>query len=308
MAAQVSIMLEGQAGLNWKRWKNILHTAEDSGYQCVFRSDHFGIGKDDDSLELWISLAYAASHTKRIEFGPLVTPVTFRHPSMNVRYASQIDDLSGGRLLFGVGAGWHKDEHVQWGIPFYDFPTRYKMFTEALEMYDLLLNNNKPVSYEGEHFSLKDAILLPRPERAGGPPILIGGNGPKRTLPLVAKHAKEWNAVFLDIETYMERTNILNGLLAEQGRKPEDVKRSLMTRVVYGKDEATLKANAEKQAVDLSELRAADRVVGTGQEIVDKIAAWHEAGVERFMLQWMDLDDTEGMAAMAQDVLPHIHT
>ena len=124
---QIGIMIEGQDGLNWPRWQRILQTAEDCGYQCVFRSDHFtnAAGPDKDSLEVWISLAYAASHTQRIEFGPLVTPVTFRHPAMNLRYATAVDDLSGGRLVYGLGAGWQGREHQKFGVPFHDFSTRF---------------------------------------------------------------------------------------------------------------------------------------------------------------------------------------
>ncbi len=307
MAAQIGIMLEGQFGLNWERLEKIAHTVEEAGYQSLFRSDHFSIGRDDDSLELWMSLNWLAQNTQRIEFGPLVTPVTFRHPSNTVRYAVAVDDLSDGRLIFGVGAGWHEDEHIQWGIPFYDFPTRYAMFTEQLEMTKRLLETDGPVSFEGEHFSLKDAVLLPRPKQAGGPPILIGGNGPKKTLPLVAKYAREWNAVFIDHDTYKERAALLDSYLEQEGRKPEDVKRSLMTRVVYGKTDAEVKQRAEAAGEDLDKMRAEGRIVGTPQEIVDRLGEWTDAGVERFMLQWLELDDTDGMAAMAADVLPHFH-
>lgn len=307
MAAQIGIMLEGQFGLNWERLEKIAHTVEEAGYQSLFRSDHFSIGRDDDSLELWMSLNWLAQNTQRIEFGPLVTPVTFRHPSNTIRYAVAVDDLSDGRLIFGVGAGWHEDEHIQWGIPFYDFPTRYAMFTEQLEMTKRLLETDGPVSFEGEHFSLKDAVLLPRPKQAGGPPILIGGNGPKKTLPLVAKYAREWNAVFIDHETYRERAALLDSYLEQEGRKPEDVKRSLMTRVVYGKTDAEVKQRAEAAGEDLDKMRAEGRIVGTPQEIVDRLGEWTDAGVERFMLQWLELDDTDGMAAMAADVLPHFH-
>ena len=123
--AHIGIMIEGQDGLNWTRWKRLIQSAEDFGYQCVFRSDHFtnASGVDKDSLELWVSLAYAAAHTERIEFGPLVTPVTFRHPSMTVRMAAAVDDLSGGRLVLGMGAGWQEREHKKFGVPFYNFPT-----------------------------------------------------------------------------------------------------------------------------------------------------------------------------------------
>src|SRR5262245_40664430 len=115
--AQVGIMIEGQDGLNWERWEKLLHAAEDFGYQCLFRSDHFTNSSppDKDALELWTSLTYAASVTKRIEFGPLVAPVTFRHPSMTVRIAAAVDDLSGGRLVLGMGAGWQDREHQKFG-------------------------------------------------------------------------------------------------------------------------------------------------------------------------------------------------
>jgi F420-dependent oxidoreductase-like protein len=308
MGAQIGIMIEGQDGLNWERWKRILTTAESVGYQCVFRSDHFIIGEAKDSLELWISLTYAATHTSRIEFGSLVTPITFRHPSMNARYAAQIDDLSGGRLVYGVGAGWHEDEHVRWGVPFYDFPQRYRMLTDTLEITKRLFETDEAVIYDGEAFQLQGATLLPRPQRVGGPPILIGGNGPKRTLPLVAQYAREWNAVFIDRETYRERTVILNELLAEQGRQPTDVKRSLMTRVEFGRDNAAVKVRLAGRGVDAENITSRGGIVGTSQQVVDQIGAWVDAGVERFMLQWMDLDDIDGLAQMAADVLPHFHT
>ena len=304
---QIGLMLEGQDGLNWTRWQRILQAAEDMGYQCVFRSDHFTNpeGDNKDSLELWVALTYAASHTKRIEFGSLVAPVTFRHPSMTARMGAQVDDLSGGRLILGLGAGWQEREHRNFGIPFYDFPTRYDMLTDALEITRLLLNNDGLVSYEGKHFSLDEAQLLPRPSRAGGPPILIGGNGPKRTLPLAAEYAQEWNAVYLTLDTWKERTALLNDLLTEKGRQPGDVKRSLMTQVVYGKDDAALQTRLDGR--DANDLKERGIIVGTGAAVVDQLSVWREAGLERVMLQWLNLDDMAGIEQMAQDVLPHFH-
>ena len=308
MHAQIGIMLEGQAGLNWARWKRILQTAEDTGYQSVFRSDHFIIGKAEDSLELWISLAYAASHTKRIEFGPLVTPVTFRHPSLTIRYATAVDDLSEGRLVLGVGAGWHADEHVRWGIPFYDVPTRFQMFQDQLAITTRLLNSAVPVTYLGKHFAVREALLLPRPARAGGPPLLIGGNGLKRTLPLVVRYAKEWNAVFIDQATYKQRAAELDQLLLDAGRPATDVKRSLMTRVVYGRNEAEVTARLVAAGEDRAKLLESGCVVGTPHQIIDQLGAWTQLGVERFMLQWLELDDIAGLESLATTVLPSFHT
>jgi len=306
---QIGIMIEGQDGLNWQRWQSILTTAEETGFQCVFRSDHFtnASGPHKDALELWTSLTYAASHTIKIEFGPLVTPITFRHPSMNVKYGSAIDDLSGGRFVMGMGAGWQEREHTSYGIPFYDFPTRFDMLTDAIQMTKKLFTSDTPVDFEGKHFTLSDALLLPRPQRAGGPPILIGGNGPKKTLPLVAKYADEWNAVFASHELYVERTERLNQLLEENGRQASDVKRSLMTRVFYGRTDADI--DAQLKEIDRTREQIIERgmIIGTANEIVEQIGKWTELGVERFMLQWIDLDDMDSLADMGEKVLPHFH-
>jgi alkanesulfonate monooxygenase SsuD/methylene tetrahydromethanopterin reductase-like flavin-dependent oxidoreductase (luciferase family) len=283
--AQIGIMIEGQAGLNWQNWTNILNMAEETGYQCVFRSDHFTNpnGPHMDALELWTSLTYAASHTKRIEFGQLVTPITFRHPSMNVQYAAAIDLLSDGRFIFGLGTGWQDREHNEFGINFPPIGTRYEMLEDSLEFATRLLRSgDETVTYKGKHFSLNGAKLTMKSNR--GPNILIGGNGPKKTLPLVAKYADEWNSVFATPEIYAERTQQLNALLEQEGRKPEDVKRSLMIRLFYRKDQQKLNEELAAMKSTKEELIARGLMVGSPQEITDQLAAWVERGVERFML------------------------
>lgn len=305
---QIGLMVEGQWGLTWERWDRLLQTAEALGFQCVFRSDHYTIGPpDQDSLETWISLTYAATHTQRIEFGPLVAPTTFRHPALTARMAAQVDDLSGGRLVLGLGAGWHEREHRQFGIPFYDFPTRYAMLQDALEVTTRLFSSDTPVSYDGPHFPLAEAILLPRPRRPGGPPILIGGNGLKKTLPLVARYADEWNAVYLTPDGCRERNRLLDELLVQAGRRPGDVKRSLMTQMVFGRDDAQVKAKLEKFPEPSEKLLEWNRVVGTPPQVVDQIGAYAEAGVQRFMFMWQDQTDIDGLEGLAQTVLPHFH-
>lgn len=310
--AQLGIMIEGQDGLNWERWIRTLNLAEDLGFQCVFRSDHFtnASGEDKDSLELWVSLTYAASHTTKIEFGPLVTPVTFRHPSMTVRMAAAVDDLSNGRLILGMGAGWQEREHKKFGVPFYDFPTRFSMFEEALEITKRLMESKEAVSYDGQYFPLEEAELLPHPKRRT--PILIGGNGPKRTLPLVVRYADEWNAVYLPVDTYKERYAILDELLKSAGRKPESVKRSLMTGTVFARNDADLKHKLDEisqrrgETVTVEALQAGGLIVGTPSMFVDQLNTYAEAGVERFMLQWLDQDDVQGLEILAKDVMPHV--
>lgn len=308
---QIGLMIEGQDGLNWPRWRRLLQAAEDLGFQCLFRSDHFvnASPPDKDSLELWVSLAYAADHTRRIEFGCLVTPITFRHPAIIARMAAGVDDLSGGRLVLGMGAGWNEREHHNFGVPFYDVDTRFAMLTDGLEVVTRLLRSDTRVSFGGQHFSLDDAILLPRPQRAGGPPILIGGNGPTRTLPLAAKYADEWNGVFIPLDTYRDRSALLEDLLRQNGREPASVKRSLMTQIIFARDDAALrdKLAARSKPATMDELSGRGLIVGTAGAVVEQISRFAEAGAQRFMLQWLELDNIADLELIARDVLPQFH-
>jgi F420-dependent oxidoreductase-like protein len=306
--AQIGLMIEGQLGLTWERWRRILQAAESLGFQSVFRSDHFTTGlTNEESLETWVSLTDAASQTQRIEFGVLVSPITFRHPSMTVRLAAAVDDLSNGRLVYGMGAGWNEREHQQFGVPFYDFPTRFGMLKDALEITTRLLKSDSLVTYSGKYYSLHEAILLPRPKRPGGPSIMIGGKGPKRSLPFAAKYADEWNAAFISPADFKERNALLDDLVRQEGRDPARVKRSMMTLTIFCADEATKRAKLA-EITDLADnLQDRNRIVGTASEIVDHIGMYVEAGVQRFMLQWLDLEDLDGIEKMANAVLPHFH-
>lgn len=299
----IAIMIEGQDGLNWPRWQRIGRAVEDLGFAGLYRSDHFTNAgpPDKDSLELWLSFASLASHTQRIEFGPLVTPVSFRHPAFTARIGAQLDDLAGGRLTLGVGAGWQEREHTAFGFDLLPLAERMDRFEEGLEVISRLLRSDEPVSYTGRYYRLHEAVLLPRPQRAGGPPILIGGNGPQRTLPLAARYADEWNAVYIPPARFVELSARLSGLLAEQGRPASAVRRSLMTGLVFGRDEAELSATL--QGRDPASLRERGVIVGTPGAVVEQLDELAQAGVQRVMLQWLDMDDLDGLEALASAVL-----
>ncbi len=301
---EIAVMIEGQNGLNWARWKRLLQAAEDLGFVGVFRSDHFTNARppDRDSLELWVSLTYAAAHTRRIEFGPLVTPMSFRHPVHTARMAKDVDDLSGGRLVLGVGAGWQEREHRMFGFPLGSIRERFERLAEALEVMTRLLRDEERVTFHGRYFHLEDAILLPRPARPGGPRILVGGNGVRRTLPLVARYADEWNALFLPPREFAERSARLDGLLLKMGRRPDEVRRSLMTGLIFARNDVELRRKLEGRP-PAEDLRARGLIVGTPEQVRDQVAALGEAGVQRLMLQWLDLDDLEGLAALAETVV-----
>lgn len=302
---EVAVMIEGQDGLTWPRWQRIAQTVEDLGFAGLYRSDHYTNANppDKDSLELWVSLTWLASHTKRIEFGPMVSPLSFRHPTMTARMASAVDDLSGGRLTLGLGAGWQVREHTNYGWDLLPIPPRFDRFEEGLAVISGLLKSDRPVDFEGRYFQLKEAILLPRPARPGGPTILIGGNGEKRTLPLVALYAEVWNANTIPPAEITRLNGELDRLVQEKGRSPEAVKRTLTTNIVYGKDSNTLNRKLAQRGAEAVHLKERGLIVGTGSEVVEQLGRLQEARVQRVMLQWLDMDDLAGLENLAHDIL-----
>ncbi len=317
---EISLMIEGQNGLNWPRWKRLVAEVDALGFAGLFRSDHFTNAQppDKDSLEMIVSLAYLADHTQRVHFGPLVAPVSLRHPAFLARQAAALDDLSGGRMILSVGAGWQEREHRLFGFELDDIPTRMQRLEEGLEVITRLLRSDEPVSYEGRFFRLDGATLLPRPQRPGGPPILIGGNGNKRTLPLVARYASIWNAVALPPETFRKRSSQLDTLLKAGGRQPSEVRRTMMLTLLFGRDQGELERrlawrHGDPNLADLPLEQAIEKIASSGRalvgnagQILPQIQAYARAGVEELMLQWFDLDDLAGLRAFATSVLPHL--
>lgn len=269
----VSIMIEGQMGLNWPRWKNIAATVEELGFAGLYRSDHFtnARGPDQDSLELIPSLTYLATATSRLRFGQLVSPMSFRDPGILTRQVAAISDLSGGRITYGLGAGWQQREHDAFGFDLGTVRQRLDRLQEGLEVATLALRSDAPVTFEGRFFRLQDAPMLPRP--AHNIPICVGGNGEQRTLQLVARYADVWNAVALPPEQFVRRSQRLDELLDMVGRKPSEVRRTMM-----------LQAPAVEQV----------------RTTLDPLA---EAGCEEVMLQWLALDDIDGLQRLAEVAL-----
>jgi len=302
----IAIMIEGQNGLNWPRWKKIAKHVEDLGFAGLYRSDHFTNSEppDIDSLDLWVSLTWLAENTSRIEFGPLVTPFSFRHPAHTARMASAVDDLSGGRLTLGLGAGWQDREHQLFGFSLLNVDGRFRRLEEGLEVVTRLLRSDEPSSFSGEFYTLQEAVMLPRPVRPNGLPILIGGNGEKRTLPLAARYADEWNAVFTTADEVRRLNIVLDGMLKELGREPSAVHRSLMTGCVFGKTDAEIRERCKLYGDTTSEkLREEGNIVGTGSQVSEQLSQLAETNIDRVMLQWLDLDDLDGLEALAKATL-----
>lgn len=307
---RIAITVEGQRGLTWQRWQRFALAVDTLGFSGLYRSDHFmdADPPDQDSLELWTSLTWLASHTKRIEFGPLVTPLSFRHPVHTARMAKDVDDLSGGRLVLGLGAGWGGGarEHRTFGFKLLPVPERFARFEEGLIIIWRLLRSESPVSFDGQYFCLDQARLLPRPQRKGGPPILIGGNGPQRILPLAAKYADEWNAIYRTPTQFNELNTQLNILLDEFGRPRESVRRSQMQGIVFASDQAKLQTKLNGKSP--TDLENRGLLVGTPNQITDQLGCLEDVGVEQVILQWPGLDDLSSLENFATTVLHQVST
>lgn len=300
-----AIMIEGQDGLNWLRWQSLAKAVEDLGFDGLYRSDHFTNARppDKDSLELWVSLTWLASHTSRIKFGPLVTPVSFRHPAFTARMAAAVDDLSGGRLTLGVGAGWQEREHEKFGFELLDIQARFNRFEEGIEVITRLLRNDEPFSYQGDFYEIDDAILLPRPKRKNGPPLLIGGNGENRTLPLTARYADKWNALMIPPEEFQRLNKHLDSLIKKEDRQPSDVRRSMMTGCIFGQTEDEVKRKIAQRTQgkrNVHDLIKRGLFVGTAAEIMEQLQNYEDAGLQCVMFQWLDMEDLEGLEAFAK--------
>ena len=316
---KLAMQIEGMFGLTWLRWQRLVTEVERLGFAGLFRSDHFTLGQapDREALEAVVSLTYAAAQTQRIHFGTLVAPFSFRDPIMLARQAMAIDDLSGGRMVLGVGAGWMEREHAMFGYDLGDMEMRMARLEEALEVISRLIRSEEPVTFAGRFYRLQEASLLPRPKQPTR--ILLGGNGPKRTLPLASRYADVWNGVGLSPEKFAERSAQLDVLLRGVGKEPQAVQRTLMAPVVCWRNEREFAARMEHlrstyyayenmtpEALG-EQLRSSEGgIAGTPDEVVARLRAYAAAGVDEVMIQWISLDDLEGIAVIAEDVMPHV--
>ena len=223
---KIGIDIQGQDGLDWPRWRKILGRVDRLGFSSLFRSDHYYVGAQRDSLELFLSLVLAATDTTSLRFGSLVTPVTFRRPVDVARMAAQIDTLSGGRFVLGIGIGWYKREHNAYGIPFPPVRERFERLEEAIAVYRLVWGE-LPATFDGRYYTLKDVDCRPKPV-SGRVPLIIGGTGEQLTLKIVAQYADEWCSECLSVEDYARKVAVLERHCESVSRDPASIRRSMV--------------------------------------------------------------------------------
>ena len=298
----------------------MVREVEALGFAGLYLSDHLALDPTAPlpSLELVVALTYLADHTERVSFGAMVSPLSVRDPVTLARQAAALDELSGGRYRLGVGTGWYEREHDMYGYPLGDLPTRFARLGEGLEVLTRLLRGDRPATYEGRFFRVREAALPSRPQRTGGPPLLIGGKGPRRTLPLVARYADIWNANSLALPQMRERSARLDQLLRAAGRRPEEVRRTMNAPIFCGRTPAELERRmrgirrwAGMGSLPLDQLVAALRarlaaIIGTPEEVAAHLRACAEAGIAELSVQWFDAEDIEGLEILAQEVMPRL--
>jgi len=307
-------MIEAQEGLTWDRWFRIAERVESLGLDSLWRSDHFFslMGHPErPALECWTSLTALAQRTQRIQFGPLVSPMTFRHPALLARMAAAVDGLSAGRLVLGVGAGWNEAEHEAYGISLPPLKERFDRLEEGISVIKALWTGG-PVDFDGRYYRLRGAASYPRPVQQPGPPLLIGGDGEVRLLRIVAREADEWNSHAPGPDAYRHKRARLEEHCRTVGRNPDEIRRSWMGGGLVGRDVAEVREKgrwhqsflaalasvAPEAAPD--ELRRRSWIVGTPDQVATQLAAYAALGVDRVMFQWYNLDDLDGLGLLAQ--------
>ena len=312
---KIGLMIEGQENLTWDLWRRTVTAVEAQGFESLWRSDHFQSltgPRTREALETFLSFAVAAELTERIRLGSLVASVTFRHPSLVARMAAQIDVLSGGRFILGVGAGWNVPEHEAFGITMPPLRERMDRLEESIRVMRALWADGK-ATFHGRYYQLAGAECQPKPVQRPLP-IVVGGRGVRRTLRIVAEHANEWNLNDADLTVYRDRRMALEQHCAEVGRDPATIMHSQLTPFIVGVDEPALRRHLDRVAAVqpalrgepaqvLNSLRTAGWLIGTPSQIAEDIRRREEAGIERVMLQHFAHDDFASLELIAQ-VLP----
>ncbi|GAA0955267.1 LLM class F420-dependent oxidoreductase [Kribbella koreensis] len=305
------IFTEPQQGASYDDLLAVARKTEECGFDAFFRSDHYVAFGDRDGLpgstDAWITLAGLARETSRIKLGTLVSPVTFRHPGPLAISVAQVDQMSGGRVELGLGAGWFEEEHQAYGLDFPDTLGRFDLLTEQLEIITGLWDTpvGEKYNFDGEHYQLVNSPALPKPVQQPHPPVIIGGAGKKRTPALAAKYADEFNAGFRSVDEIKTIFGRVRAACDEAGRDPKTLTLSTAHCVVVGKDDADVKRRAAAVGRNPDNPQP-DSIMGTPAQVIDQLGHLAAAGSQRQYVQFLDLTDLDQLELIAAEVLPKV--
>ena len=310
-------MIEGQEGVTWAQWVSLARACEDHGLHGLFRSDHylsFDDPRERGALDAWATLAALAAVTERIRLGTMVSPATFRHPSVLAKSVATADHVSGGRIELGIGAGWFEREHRAFGFAFPPDAERIEILSEQVEIVHRLWDRDEDeVSFEGSHYRLDACPSLPKPVQDPHPPLILGGGAGPRAAALAARWADEYNITSSSPEDAVAARARLSQACEAMGRDPDTLRLSMMTGIVVGRDRRELEARAsalmerEGESGDPGEAIerwGADGFAGTVDQVLERLARYAEAGVRRVMLQHLVHEDLDTVALIGSDLVP----
>ncbi len=305
------IFTEPQQGASYEDLLAVASTAEDAGFTGFFRSDHYlkmgDVTGFPGPTHAWVTLAGLARETRTIRLGTLVSPVTFYRPGPLAIAVAQVDAMSGGRVDFGFGAGWYEAEHTAYGLEFPPLGERFDRYEECLAQIRGLWDTpeGKTFSHDGRFHKFVDSPALPKPTQRPGPPIIIGGRGAKRTPALVARYASEFNLPFTPLEQVRPAIERVDKACEAHNRNPVEVVKSAAMIMCIGVSDAEVQRRAASIGRPASDLRR-DGLAGTPEEVIDKLTAYADAGIERMYLQVLDLQDLDHIAMVGSDIIPEV--
>jgi F420-dependent oxidoreductase-like protein len=301
---ELDVMIEGQEGVSWPQWQALAHACEAHGIPALFRSDHYlplGGRHEREVLDAWGTVTALAAQTTTLRLGTLVSPATFRHPSVLAKLAVTADHVSGGRIDLGLGAGWHDGEHAAYGFPFAATKDRMDAFAEQLAILRGLWGPGE-FAHAGDHYTLAGVDALPKPVQ-DPMPLIVGGSGGKRSVALAARHASEYNTPFVTLADVAERRKRVVDAWDEQGRDPGTVRFSVMTGTVLGRDAAEVAGRAERIGAKTDTpgfTPPGGWIHGTPDQAAEQLRALHAAGVDRVMLQLLLHDELDQIALIGE--------
>ncbi|HEU4972925.1 MAG TPA: TIGR03560 family F420-dependent LLM class oxidoreductase [Gaiellaceae bacterium] len=309
---RLCLMIEGQEGVTWDDWVRLARLTEETGLEGLFRSDHYTaiIRPDADAHDAWATLAGLAAVTERIRLGTMVSPATFRHPSVLARMAVTVDHISGGRVEVGMGSGWYEREHETHGFPFLDGRQRFELFAEQVEVVVRSWTEER-FDHDGPAYRLRDQQALPQPLQEPHPPLVLGGTVKRRFAALAARYATEVNTLGAPDEELRERKAKLDRACEEAGRDPATLGFSVMTACFVGETEADVVERmtrflairgGDADAASLFAERRDRWLIGTVDEVVERIEGLRALGVTRVLLQHLNHDD-DAMVTLVGDRL-----
>jgi alkanesulfonate monooxygenase SsuD/methylene tetrahydromethanopterin reductase-like flavin-dependent oxidoreductase (luciferase family) len=309
-AVRLALMIEGQEGVTWDDWVALADACEEHGVESLFRSDHYISGSDETRpvLDAWATIAGLAARTTKLELGTLVSPATFRHPSLLARNAATADEISGGRIVLGMGAGWMEREHEAYGFDFATTRERVARFAEQLEIVHDLLHEPR-VDFSGAHHRLQGAPGLGRPDLT----VLVGGSAKPGTTEPAVRFADEYNCVFGTFDDARERKQRLDEACERGGRDPATLRYSLMAPLVVGRDDREVQESARRIGSrfgrgpkEVLERYAKSGPVGTVEQVVERLKEIEAIGFERVMLQHLAHRDLDTVALIGRELAPAV--